>query len=661
MNLSLFPLLPLTAAYAAGLLLYGAGLGWQGLIVAAILAIMLFVGRQRSWGVSILGLMAGVIAGLADAPLIPCEKLDNMSRRYSAQVLERHETDGSQTIVARIDSCGGKPCRDFKARLMIPGILPDIDDTDRITFHAQLAPLTDRRDLPDEIDYTASLRRRGAVAMAVVPSDSMMAVTPQGGFLASIRRTRHDVKRLIACSPLSPQAGQFLIAAMTGDRELLTPDTYDIFSTSGIAHVLALSGLHVAIIAGVINLLLLPLLFSGQRKLRMGLTIGALWVFAIMTGLTPSVVRATIMATVMLVTMIVERERAPLNALCIAALAILTVTPSAIYSFGFQLSFMAVGSILIFYPLLTSRRARHPFVRTLHGLVAVSLSATIGAGVIAAFRFGFFPLWFIPVNLIVSFMLPALLGCGVLLVILEAIGFHVTILAAVIDALYSAVDSVARFFASMPHSYIDTSAMPESVLWLYFALLFLMAMWVITRRRVWLLAAVPTLACGVVTVIVTSRPDYPHTELFVTRSSTETTLLVREGSRMRGFTTLRPAAVPALSERYNRLYAPYLARRGVDSIRFESVTSPVTFTLGHQSVMLTTRHTSVPDTLRGPEYLVVCRGFRGDITALAHAVRPDTILLSADLNRRLHDRWLHELTDSAIPVRSLRPAPLVLR
>ena len=77
--------------------------------------------------------------------------------------------------------------------------------------------------------------------------------------------------------------------------------------------------------------------------------------------------------------------------------------------------------------------------------------------------------------------------------------------------------------------------------------------------------------------------------------------------------------------------------------------------------MLTTCHTSVPDTLRGPQYLVVCRGFRGNIIRLARAVRPDTILLSADLNRRLHDRWLRELTDSAIPVRSLRPAPLVLR
>ncbi len=661
MNLSLFPLLPLTAAYAAGLLLYGAVLGWQGLIVCAILAVILFVRRQRSWGIVLLGLIAGVIAGMADAPEIPRGMLDSVSRRYSAHVLERQETDGSQTIVARIDSCSGRPCRDFKARLMIPGILPDIDDTDRITFHAPLAPLSDHRDLPDEVDYTAPLRRRGVVAMAIVPSDSITAVIPQEGPLASIRRTRHDVKRLIAYSPLSPQAGQFLIAAMTGDRELLTPDTRDIFSTSGIAHVLALSGLHVAIIAGVINLLLLPLLLAGRRKLRMGLTIVALWVFAIMTGLTPSVVRATIMATVMLVTMIIERERAPLNALCIAALAILTVTPSAIYSFGFRLSFMSVASILIFYPLLTARRARHPFVRTIHGLVAVSLSATIGTGVLAAYLFGFFPLWFLPVNLIVSFILPALLGCGMLLVILEAIGLHVTILATVIDALYSAVDSTARFFASLPHAYIDTSAMPEGVLWLYFALIILIALWVITRRRVWLLAAVPTLVCGVVAVIVTSRPDYPQSELFVTRSSSGTTLLVREGTRMRGFTTLRPPAIPALSERCHRLYAPYLSHRGVDSIRFESVTSPVTFTLGPHSVMLTTCHTSVPDTLRGPQYLVVCRGFRGDIIRLARAVRPDTILLSADLNRRLHDRWLRELTDSAIPVRSLRPTPLVLR
>lgn len=661
MNISLFPLLPLTAAFVTGLLLYGAGLGWQGVAISVPVAMWLCLRGRRSWGVSLLGLAAGVVTGYADRPYMPEGLPDGAARRYSAGVLDRRETDGAQSLVVRIDSVDGIGCRSFSAALMIPGVLPDTDDTDYIAFSARLAPLTDRRDLPDEVDYTASLRLRGVVASAIVAPDSILSVTPRGGFAASVRRARHEVRRLLAFSPLDPAAGQFLTAALTGDREILDPGSSEIFSTAGIAHILALSGLHVAIIAGVLNLLLIPLVIAGHRKIRMAAVIVALWLFAVMTGLTPSVVRAAVMSTVMLTTMMIERERAPLNALCIAALAILVVTPSAVYSFGFQLSFLAVASILLFMPLLTSHRPRHPFARTLLDLAAVSLTATIGSGMLAAYRFGFFPLWFIPVNVIVSFILPPLLGCGVVLVCCEAIGVPTAMLASVIDGLYSVVASTADHFASLPLATVDTSRMPATLLWFYFAVLMLLAVGTVTRRRVWLYAAVPTALCGVLIVTLSPSESFPQAEMFVTRSSTETTLIVRQGTRMQAFSTLRAPGLPTLRERCHRLYAPYMSRRGVDSIEFVSVTSPAVFTLGGHSVMLAARHATLPDSVRGPEYLVVCRGFRGDIVRLARAVRPDTVALSADLNRRLHDRWLRELADSAIPAISLRPRPLTLK
>lgn len=158
MNISLFPLLPLTAAFVTGLLLYGAGLGWQGVAISVPVAMWLCLRGRRSWGVSLLGLAAGVVTGYADRPYMPEGLPDGAARRYSAGVLDRRETDGAQSLVVRIDSVDGIGCRSFSAALMIPGVLPDTDDTDYIAFSARLAPLTDRRDLPDEVDYTASLR-----------------------------------------------------------------------------------------------------------------------------------------------------------------------------------------------------------------------------------------------------------------------------------------------------------------------------------------------------------------------------------------------------------------------------------------------------------------------------------------------------------------------
>ena len=65
----------------------------------------------------------------------------------------------------------------------------------------------------------------------------------------------------------------------------------------------------------------------------------------------------------------------------------------------------------------------------------------------------------------------------------------------------------------------------------------------------------------------------------------------------------------------------------------------------------------VPDCDRHISYALVCNGFRGDIRDLAAEIRPDTILLSADLNRRRHDRYRQELTEADIPHRSLRNTP----
>jgi competence protein ComEC len=108
-----------------------------------------------------------------------------------------------------------------------------------------------------------------------------------------------EVRRALASkvfnSMLSPGAQHFVVALLLGDSHYIDKMTRAEFSTAGIAHVLALSGLHVGIIALLIYWLLFPLDYMGLKKLRLALTLAAIVLFAVFTGLSPSVVRATVM------------------------------------------------------------------------------------------------------------------------------------------------------------------------------------------------------------------------------------------------------------------------------------------------------------------------------------------------------------------------------
>ena len=214
----------------------------------------------------------------------------------------------------------------------------------------------------------------------------------------------------------------FYIATITGDDSFLTDDSREEYSRSGLAHILALSGLHVAIIATVIAALLFPLHLMRQRKLRYIITIVILWIYAIVTGLSPSVTRAVVMTSMFLIALMIERRNSSLNALCFAALVILLFSPMSLYSIGFQLSFCAVASILIFANRMNPISPRHKIAYHFTSLITVSISAMIGTGLISAYYFHTFPVYFLLSNIIVLLILPFVLGGGILLTLLLAFG-----------------------------------------------------------------------------------------------------------------------------------------------------------------------------------------------------------------------------------------------
>ncbi len=195
-----------------------------------------------------------------------------------------------------------------------------------------------------------------------------------------------------------------VVAAMTlGEKALLDKDLKETYSKVGAAHILALSGLHMMIIYSVISL------FVGWRRFRMLsqlVIIVAIWAFAFLVGMSPSVVRSAFMISIYALLSLGYRERMSVNTLAFAALVMLLCNPQSLYDIGFQLSFMAVLAILLFNPLFGKvvplhMLQRHRWLNGLWGMTTVSVSAQLGTAPLIAYYFGRFSTYFLLSNYVV--------------------------------------------------------------------------------------------------------------------------------------------------------------------------------------------------------------------------------------------------------------------
>ena len=172
----------------------------------------------------------------------------------------------------------------------------------------------------------------------------------QGNFLKARSLKLRDYLRAILTRYLSKNETGLMQAILLGDRSYIAPPLRDLFIHTGTAHILAISGLNVTIVAGLF-LLILKLIPLG-RRLQILITIILLIAYCFLTGASPSVVRATIMAVVFLGSFILEKPTDTFHSLCLSALIILLMNPLNLWDVGFQLSFVCVWAIIFIYPLL---------------------------------------------------------------------------------------------------------------------------------------------------------------------------------------------------------------------------------------------------------------------------------------------------------------------
>ena len=255
------------------------------------------------------------------------------------------------------------------------------------------------------------------------------------------------------------------VGALTlGYKEELDRELKRHFQASGAAHVLAVSGLHTGIIYGLLIFLLTlggrfkPLHENRFHRCLLSLIIiAAMWGYAWLTGLTPSVVRAVTMVTIFEIGRMVYRQAFTLNTIASAAVLILLVHPTDLWSVSFQLSFAATSAIVVLvsysrHDFLSSSRLPKP-IRYILGIIVVSLAAQLGTLPITMYYFHQVSTYFLLANLMVLPLASLLVPCGLISIALggSQIGIHFS---KITNALAWAMNHSVGWIESLPGSTI---------------------------------------------------------------------------------------------------------------------------------------------------------------------------------------------------------------
>jgi competence protein ComEC len=212
------------------------------------------------------------------------------------------------------------------------------------------------------------------------------------------------------------------IALSLGDKSKLNSSTRASFASAGAMHVLAVSGLHVGILLAMFQWIFLRIPSFRNRNLYIIFALIGIWCFALLTGLAPSVFRATLMFTILGFGQLLGKRFFNLNALLISALVLLMLDGKVLFDIGFQLSYLAMLGILFFFkPVRNIFTPPYRWMNFIWEGVAVGIAAQIGTLPISLYYFHQFPNYFILTNIGLLFLAGIALGSVLIFFVLHAI------------------------------------------------------------------------------------------------------------------------------------------------------------------------------------------------------------------------------------------------
>ncbi len=343
-----------------------------------------------------------------------------------------------------------------------------------ILFH-KTPEIIENNGNPFEFDYKSYLAKKKIYRrIYLAESDWILGSIQKSSVKTIAEKYRNKLLAIYHKQGLGEKQTEILSALTLGYKRGLDPETKRIFSSAGAMHVLAVSGLHVGILFAMFTLF-----FGFMRKHKYGkflfvlLGILVLWAYAFITGLSPSVMRAATMFSLVCVASNISRRANIYNTLSFSALVLLIINPNNLFEVGFQLSYSAVFGIVFLQPKLDKLwPVKNKMLHFFWSLLTVSIAAQIATFPITSYYFNQFPSYFWISNLLVIPAVFLLISLGISLLVFSAVPFLNTFLAFVTKWTLKFVYLFLAGIEDLPFSVTEISFTKTELLFLILTILF---------------------------------------------------------------------------------------------------------------------------------------------------------------------------------------------
>lgn len=333
---------------------------------------------------------------------------------------------------------------------------------------------------PNLFDYGNYLENQEIYAQVYAKPEQIKIGNYEPSLWAGFSNFREKIISNLEHSAISKEELNVLNALILGQQQDISPDVLKDYQSAGAVHVLSVSGLHVGFILLFITFLLKPISNSGRGSLlKLLIVILALWSFAILAGLSPSIVRSVTMFSFLAIGVHLRRTVNIYHTLLVSMLLILLFKPSFLFDVGFQLSYLALFFILWLQPILSSVWIpKNKIIHYFWDIITVSFAAQIGAMPLSIYYFHQFPGLFFITNLLILPLLGIIMAAGVIAVLIAIFHTVPELIAKSIEFLVAFLNNIIHWVASFDTFVLKNISFSTAMLWCSYLVIFLIIFWV---------------------------------------------------------------------------------------------------------------------------------------------------------------------------------------
>jgi len=334
---------------------------------------------------------------------------------------------------------------------------------------------------PSEFDYKRYLSNKNVFHQSYLKHDKWTKLSSGNGnpLKAFATSLRDKLLLIFEENNVTGQEYAVISAILLGQTDKIDPELIKEYSGSGAIHVLSVSGMHVGLIFVSLSLLL-----SFLDKIKHGklvkalLMLFAIWFYAMLTGMSPSVIRAAAMISFIIIGKSLRRDADTFNILLASAFFILIFNPFLIADVGFQLSYLAVGGIVLINDSITKLfTPKNYLVDKLWQTTAVSVSAQIITTPLSLLYFHQFPNYFLLTNVVVFIFAGVVMYAGIFVILVSFIPYVSTFSAKILVYLVMGMNKSIGFIEGLPYAVsrgIDINLLETVLIYIFiFALMLL--------------------------------------------------------------------------------------------------------------------------------------------------------------------------------------------